>query len=234
MATIAGVGAAASSASRRLQLPGFEAAAVLAGDGRVDDDQPQRAEVDGVVERRVALAGRRGRAPRASSPGRRGCRAARTSATPSLPISFCARRYSFGFACSARSPETRIASGRSGSALSALTTVAQAGLGLGAVARALAEVEVGDLGEEEGAAQGADPRWSGAGRAPAGAGRGRGGPAPEGGTDRSAVAGRTGVAAARRRDAAISAATRQAAAVSEMAGSWRTAEGSGGRRGRSV
>ena len=39
-----------------LQLSGIEAATVLAGKGRVDDHQPQRAEVDGIVERRVPLA----------------------------------------------------------------------------------------------------------------------------------------------------------------------------------
>src|SRR4029077_10086490 len=40
-----------------LQLTGVEAAVVLAGDGRVDDDEAQRPEVHRVVEWRVALAG---------------------------------------------------------------------------------------------------------------------------------------------------------------------------------
>lgn len=39
------------------QLLGLEAAAVLAGDRRVDDDQPQRPEVDCVVDRLVGGAG---------------------------------------------------------------------------------------------------------------------------------------------------------------------------------
>ena len=141
-----------------LELGGLEVAVVLAGDGRVDDDEAERAEVDRVVDRLTALAADPERLPHRRPVVVVAGQDVDRHPEPAdhlLRERVLLRRRVLG---DVPGDEDRIRPVRQ--PLERLHHGLQAGLRLVPGLLRLADVRVAQLREEEGPRQGADPRWS--------------------------------------------------------------------------